>query len=115
MATPNPLNTQTPSTKDRQMSETAESRLDIHHPDIVTAFASAWASIDGKLPDFIRESGGSVHPNDPTYTGHYEGYMFEAADLLNRAGSRLRDRLDLWDVLSKAVEAHPLTPKDTET
>lgn len=64
-------------------------RTDCHHPDIVYAFAAAWASIDGKLEAFEREKAGTVTPESDDYTGHYEGYMYEAAELLNRAGQRI--------------------------
>lgn len=67
------------------MSE--ESRTDIHHPDIVEAFAAAWASIDGKLEEFEYDK--AHHEEDHRYTGAYEGYMEEAAELLNRAGKRI--------------------------
>jgi len=63
--------------------------FDIHHPDIVRAFAAAWASIDGKLEAFERESLGMDY-DDPLYTGHYEGYMAEASELLRRARRRVR-------------------------
>jgi hypothetical protein len=52
---------------------------------IVERFARAWASIDGKTEAFDRERGGAVDFDDPTYTGHFEGYMAEARELLKRA------------------------------
>ena len=63
-------------------------QTDIHHPDVVEAFAAAWASIDGRLESFERDKreAGSQHSEDP---GTYEGYMYEAAELLNRAGKRI--------------------------
>jgi hypothetical protein len=66
-----------------------------YHPTVVEAFAEAWASIDGKLDAFNREKGGAIHYNDPTYTGHYEGYMAEANELLGRAGKRI-EAFDLF-------------------
>lgn len=72
--------------------------FDIHHPDIVRAFAAAWASIDGKLDAFELESAGMDY-DDPRYTGHYEGYMAEASELLRRAGGRIT-AFDLFDRLS---------------
>lgn len=87
-------------------------RLDIHHPDVVRAFAAAWASIDGKLEAFEREEVGPMPRETPGYTGHYEGYMVEAAELLHRAGHRLMSRFDLWETLSNAIDPpHPI--KDT--
>lgn len=84
----------------------AQTRLDIHHPEIVEAFAAAWASIDGKLEAFEREKGGMDY-DDPQYTGHYEGYMYEAAELLNRAGKRISS-FDLFDRLDPSAP-HPNT------
>lgn len=77
------------------MAET--SRTDIHHPEVVEAFAEAWASIDGKLENFLRDKSeaGKQHSED---TGIYEGYMYEAAELLNRAGKRIQS-FDLFDRL----------------
>lgn len=68
-----------------------------YHQDIVRAFAAAWASIDGKLDAFEREANGMDY-DDPDYTGHYEGYMYEAAELLSRAGDRISE-FDLFDRL----------------
>ncbi len=53
---------------------------------IVERFARAWASIDGKTEAFDRERGGGMEYDDPAYTGHFEGYMAEAKELLKRAG-----------------------------
>jgi len=64
-------------------------RADCYPPEVVEAFAAAWASIDGKLDAFLREKGGAIHHDNPTYTGHYEGYMAEANELLRRAGKRI--------------------------
>lgn len=74
----------------------SESRTDIHHPEVVEAFASAWASIDGKLDAFQYDK--DTHPEDYAYTGTYEGYMYEAAELLNRAGKRISS-FDLFERL----------------
>lgn len=59
--------------------------------DVMTkeeALAEAWASIDGKLDAFCRERARSkVAPLDREeegYTGHYEGYMTEAEELIAR-------------------------------
>lgn len=76
-----------------------EEQTDIHHPEIVEAFAAAWASIDGKLAAFEREANGSIPQGHPQYTGHYDGYMYEAAELLSRAGKRIKS-FDLFDRLS---------------
>lgn len=51
---------------------------------IVERFARAWASIDGKAEAFDRERDGMDYDN-PAYTGHFEGYMAEAHELLVRA------------------------------
>lgn len=53
---------------------------------IVERFARAWASIDGKSEAFDRERGIAPDYDDPEYTGHFEGYMAEARELLKRAG-----------------------------
>lgn len=90
--------------------------LDIFHPDIVRAFAASWASIDGKLEAFEREEIGPMPRETPGYTGHYEGYMVEADELLRRAGKRLGGRFDLWEVLGNAVENGSTPPtKGTQT
>lgn len=52
---------------------------------IVERFARSWASIDGKAEAFDRERGGAVHYDDPSYTGHFDGYMAETVELLRRA------------------------------
>lgn len=53
--------------------------------DMIEAVARAWASIDGKLDAFEREREGMDY-DDPKYTGHYEGYLAEAKELLARSG-----------------------------
>jgi hypothetical protein len=53
---------------------------------IVEAVARAWASIDGHADEFDREKDGGLEYEDPAFTGHYEGYMAEAQELLNRSG-----------------------------
>jgi hypothetical protein len=82
-------------------------RLDIHHPDIVEAFAAARASIDGKLEQFNYEK--TVHDEDHRYEGVYEGYMYDASELLNRAGRRIT-AFDLFDRLDPSVPG-PATTK----
>ncbi len=77
-----------------------EGNLDIFSQDVVRAFAASWASIDGKMHQFYAEELHEVKPDDPNYTGHYEGYMTEAQELLKRAGRRLKGRMDLWERLS---------------
>jgi hypothetical protein len=78
-------------------------RTDIHHPEVVEAFAAAWASIDGKLAAFEREADGSIPYDHPQHTGHYEGYMSEAAELLNRAGKRIKS-FDLFEALDPSAD-----------
>lgn len=57
---------------------------------IVERFARAWASMDGKVETFDRERGLGIPDQedwkDMNFTGHFEGYMAEAAELLKRAG-----------------------------
>jgi hypothetical protein len=57
---------------------------------IVERFARAWASIDGKAEVFDRERGMGIPDHEDweelKFTGHFEGYMAEAAELLKRAG-----------------------------
>ena len=76
--------------------------FDIYHPDIIRAFAEAWASIDGKLDAFLLESEG-IDYDDPAYTGHYEGYMAEASELLRRANDRIVS-FDLFDRLDPSTK-----------
>lgn len=52
---------------------------------VVERFARAWASIDGKSEAFDRERGAAMDYDDPDYTGHFEGYMEDARELLRRA------------------------------
>lgn len=52
------------------------------------AIAEAWASIDGKLEAFVREKSGAVKSDDPTFGGHYDGYMTEAEELIERVRKR---------------------------
>ncbi len=75
-----------------------------YHPDVVEAFAAAWASIDGRLESFERDKRESwtQHSED---TGTYEGYMAEANELLQRANKRIA-AFDLFDRLDPS-------PKDT--
>jgi hypothetical protein len=80
--------------KEAGMGETDETL--IFSQETVEAFASAWASIDGKLDAFNRERGAGVSRDDPTYTGHYEGYMAEAQELLFRAHERMLPKFNLW-------------------
>lgn len=56
--------------------------------DAIEAVAEAWASIDGKGDDFRRERDEKISITDPTYTGHYEGYLEEARELIRRIEQR---------------------------
>ncbi len=80
--------------KGKTMSE----RLDIFHPEVVEAFAAAWASIDGKLEKFEAEKALPKDYPQAQIAGHYDSYMFEAAELLSRAAKRLPN-MDLWERL----------------
>jgi hypothetical protein len=52
-------------------------------PDPATrALAKAMATMDGVLDAFLSEASGAVDPNHPAYTGHFDGYMAEAAAIL---------------------------------
>lgn len=53
--------------------------------DAIYAIAASWASIDGKLEDFGKERGVAL---DQAATGHYEGYICEAEELLKRIERR---------------------------
>jgi hypothetical protein len=52
------------------------------------ALAHAWASIDGKLDAFKREreqfADDTFDGDAPDYTGHYEGYVAEAEEMIRR-------------------------------
>lgn len=56
--------------------------------DRTTALAAAWASIDGKLYEFEQERAGLVPRHSEAYTGHNEGYMAEAEELIRRINAR---------------------------
>lgn len=47
----------------------------------VEALAEAWASLDGKMSDFIR---GKRATSIEAYGGYYAGYLSDASELLNR-------------------------------
>lgn len=47
----------------------------------VEALAEAWASIDGKLDEFRAANGEDV-------TGHRDGYLIEAAEMIERMERR---------------------------
>lgn len=49
----------------------------------VDAIAEAWASIDGKLPQYSHERATGIRGS-----GHYEGYQTEAAELIKRLETR---------------------------
>lgn len=68
-------------------------------PEVVEAFAEAWASIDGKQDLFRAEKGVDLMAEGNT--GTYEGYMAEANELLHRANQRIAT-FDLFDRLSPA-------------
>lgn len=70
---------------------------EIYHPEVVEAFAEAWASIDGKLDRFRAEKGIDLMAEGNT--GTYEGFMTEANELLQRANQRINS-FDLFDRLS---------------
>lgn len=53
--------------------------------DAIHAVAEAWASIDGKLPDFKREQANPFQVND---TGTYLGYLAEAQEMIRRIEAR---------------------------
>lgn len=59
--------------------------------NLVERIARAWASMDGKVDAFDRENGMSVVDNygKDGFTGHYAGYMEDAAELLRRAGVQI--------------------------
>jgi hypothetical protein len=48
----------------------------------VEAFARAWASMDGRLSDFIACK---QDPEREKVEGRYEGYMADAEELIRRA------------------------------
>lgn len=56
------------------------------------ALAEAWASIDGELDAFRRERELDISIaemiKDPTFTGHYLGYMEEAVEMIKRLRAR---------------------------
>lgn len=54
----------------------------------VAALAEAWASIDGKLDHFRRERDDRIPLTDPTSTGHHEGYLADAGELIKRLQTR---------------------------
>ncbi len=56
--------------------------------DRIEAVAESWASIDGKNEAFQRERDNDIDYKDPTYTGHYAGYVVEASELIKRIESR---------------------------
>lgn len=61
--------------------------------DTIERVARAWAVMDGKADKF--DAGKDHAPDHPDYTGHYDGYMCEAEDLLTalRPGDELPNGL----------------------
>lgn len=57
--------------------------------EVVEAFAAAWASIDGKLDLFEAEKKSPTNMPQHMRDGYYEGYMYEASELLDRADKRI--------------------------
>jgi len=58
----------------------------------VEALAEVWASIDGRLESFQRERElkeplGNLL-DDPTFMGHYVGYIAEAEEMIRRLNDR---------------------------
>jgi len=53
--------------------------------DAIYALAAAWASMDGKLEHFAAERNMSIWDAP---TGHYEGYMAEAEEMIDRLRTR---------------------------
>lgn len=56
--------------------------------DAIEALAESWASIDGNLEPFRTERDSGMTHHDPGYTGHYDGYMVEAAEMIQRLRAR---------------------------
>jgi len=56
--------------------------------DAPEALAEVWASIDGKLDAFRRERDESMEWDDSRFTGHYIGYMEDAAEMIRRLKAR---------------------------
>jgi hypothetical protein len=55
-------------------------------PEAADALAEAYASIDGKLDAYRRERDTvpEIEWDDPTFTGHYLGYLTEAEEMIER-------------------------------
>lgn len=54
--------------------------------DAAAALAEAWASMDGKLEAYHSDR--TMTPADAGYTGHFDGYNIEAAELIVRLQAR---------------------------
>lgn len=52
------------------------------------ALAESWSSIDGKLDQFSKEAAGEITEDHPTHAGTYEGYLADAAELIDRLAKR---------------------------
>lgn len=68
----------------------------VYPPEIIEAFAEAWASIDGKLERFMLDKSMSFFDKGHSFIGSmdgtYQGYMHEAGELLRRAELRIVER-----------------------
>jgi hypothetical protein len=57
--------------------------------EIIEAVAQSWASIDGKLEQYLFEKADATITYDsPLYIGTYNGYYAEAEELIRRLNKR---------------------------
>jgi hypothetical protein len=71
--------------KSQPVATGGSSRLpekDQHHAEGIEALAEAWASLDGKLDEFLAGRGGEDTEGD------YHGYLSDAAELAKRLERR---------------------------
>lgn len=67
------------------MSDTTPTMLDDWPTSEVEAVADAWASIDGKKEEFRAGRGMEIFEQPG---GRYDGYMFEAGEMIGRLRRR---------------------------
>lgn len=76
--------------------------------DFIERVAESWSSIDGKEEEFRQ---GKRDPKFEEVHGHYEGYMAEAEELLERMGLQPGDAY----VTKKGIVIAVMRVEDAET
>lgn len=79
----------------------------------IYALAASWASIDGKLEAFGKER--FARTREEAKTGHHEGYLIEAEEMLVRMEKRGFTLTRLVNPIRSAALAHGVPLQDAGT